>query len=44
MNVPDLQAMTDALRSHRPGDTVDIVVRRGEQETTLHATLGERGG
>ena len=26
---PDLQAMTDALRSHQPGETVDIVVRRG---------------
>ena len=44
MNVPDLQAMTDALRSHKAGDSVDIVVRRGNQETILHATLGERGG
>jgi len=44
MNVPDLQAMTDALRSHQPGDTVDIVVRRGNVETTLRATLGSRGG
>ena len=44
MNVPDLQAMTDALRSHHPGDTVDIVVRRGDATTTLRATLGERGG
>jgi S1-C subfamily serine protease len=44
MNVPDLQAMTNALRSHRPGDMVDIVVRRGDATTTLHATLGERGG
>jgi hypothetical protein len=44
MNVPDLQAMTDALRSHHPGDTVDIVVRRGDATTTLHATLGKRGG
>jgi hypothetical protein len=44
MNVPDLQAMTDALRSHQPGDTVDIVVRRGSASTTLHATLGRRGG
>jgi hypothetical protein len=41
---PDLQAMTDALRSHRPGDTVDIVVRRGASVTTLRATLGARGG
>jgi hypothetical protein len=44
MNVPDLQAMTDALRSHQPGDTVDIVVRRGDATTTLRATLGHRGG
>jgi hypothetical protein len=41
---PDLQAMTDALRSHHPGDTVDIVVRRGLGVTTLRATLGVRGG
>jgi hypothetical protein len=41
---PDLQAMTDVLRSHRPGDTVDIVVRRGTGITTLRATLGVRGG
>ena len=44
MLVPDLQAMTDALRSHQPGDTVDIVVRRGDAVTTLRATLGARGG
>jgi hypothetical protein len=44
MNVPDLQAMTDALRSHQPGDTVEIVVKRGNDVTTLHATLGSRGG
>jgi hypothetical protein len=44
MNVPDLQAMTTALRSHKPGDRVDIVVRRGAATTTLHATLGQRGG
>jgi Peptidase family M28/PDZ domain len=41
---PDLQAMTDALRSHRPGDTVEIVVRRGTTLTTLRARLGTRGG
>lgn len=42
-NTPDLQAMTDALRSHRPGDTVDIVVRRGAGVTTFRAKLGTRG-
>ncbi len=41
---PDLQAMTDALRSHKPGETVEIVVRRGASVTTFTATLGARGG
>ena len=41
---PDLQAMTDALRSHQPGETVEILVRRGATVTTLRATLGTRGG
>ena len=44
MDIPDLQAMTNALRSHEPGDTVDIVIRRGSQITTVRATLGTRGG
>jgi hypothetical protein len=44
IDTPDLQAMTDALRSHRPGETVEIVVRRGSALTTLRATLGARGG
>jgi hypothetical protein len=43
MDVTDLQAMTAALRSHEPGDTVDIVIKRGTQVTTLRATLGIRG-
>jgi hypothetical protein len=43
-DTPDLQAMTDALRSHRPGDTVEIVVRRGASLTTFRARLGTRGG
>lgn len=44
MDVPDLQAMTDALRSHQPGDSVDIVIRRGDQRSTVRARLGTRGG
>jgi hypothetical protein len=44
MDVRDLEGMTVALRSHKPGDTVDIVVRRGAQTLTLHATLAQRGG
>jgi hypothetical protein len=43
-DTPDLQAMTDALRSYRPGEVVEIVVRRGPTVTTLRATLGVRGG
>ena len=39
-----IKAMTEALRSHRPGDTVEIVVRRGAGVTTLRARLGTRGG
>jgi Zn-dependent M28 family amino/carboxypeptidase len=44
LEIPDLQAMTNALRSHEPGDTVSIVIRRGNQVTTVRATLGTRGG
>jgi C-terminal processing protease CtpA/Prc len=44
METPDLQAMTDALRSHQPGEIVEIVVRRGAMVTKLRATLGTRGG
>src|SRR4051812_3962765 len=44
METPDLEAMTEALRSHQPGDEVDIVVRRGAALTTLRARLGTRGG
>ncbi|MBA2628034.1 MAG: M28 family peptidase [Gemmatimonadales bacterium] len=40
--VGDLQGMTDALRAHRAGDTVDIVVRRGTETVTLRTTLGTR--
>jgi hypothetical protein len=43
-DTPDLQAMTDALRTYKPGETVEILVRRGATITTLRATLGIRGG
>jgi len=42
MDVPDLQAMTDALRAHKPGDVVDIIVRRADSTATVRATLGRR--
>jgi hypothetical protein len=36
--------MTAALQKYRPGDVVDIVIKRGEDLLTLKATLGRRGG
>ena len=42
--VPDLQAMTDALRAHAPGDVVEVAVRRNGELVTMKVTLGRRGG
>ena len=42
--VADLYAMTDALRALKPGDTVAIKVRRGDEVIEVEATLGRRGG
>jgi hypothetical protein len=42
MKTPDLQAMTDALRAHKPGDKVELQILRGGQPVTLTATLGTR--
>ncbi len=41
-DVADLQGMTDALRTHRPGDVVDVQVLRGGERLTLKVTLGSR--
>ena len=40
--VADLQGMTDALRSHKPGDVVDVQVLRGGERLTVKVTLGNR--
>lgn len=40
--IPNLIAMTDALRSHQAGDTVAIVVKREGAELTVTAVLGRR--
>lgn len=40
----DLQGLTDALRAHKPGDTVPVVLRRGAETLTLTVTFGSRGG
>ncbi len=42
--ITDLYAYTYALREYKPGDSVTVVVLRGEERLTLEATLGERGG
>ena len=42
--IDNLQDMTYALQDNKPGDTIDVVVLRAGQRTTLRATLGSRGG
>ncbi len=42
--VPNLQAMAEALRSHKPGDVVQITFMRDGNTQTVTATLGARGG
>ncbi len=44
MAVPDLQAMTDALRSHKAGDVVEVRFLRDGTEQKVSVTLGTRGG
>lgn len=43
-DVSDLQAMTDALRAHKPGDTVPVEIIRDGKPTTVTVTFGTRGG
>ena len=42
--IENLYDMTYALQDHKPGETIDVVVLRGGQRTTLRATLGSRSG
>ncbi|HEX6132534.1 MAG TPA: M20/M25/M40 family metallo-hydrolase [Longimicrobiales bacterium] len=42
--IADLQGFTDALRAHRPGDAIEVVVLREGREVRLRAVLGRRGG
>jgi membrane-associated protease RseP (regulator of RpoE activity) len=41
--VKDLYQYTDALRAHKPGDEVTVVVERDGKRLTLAARLGARG-
>ena len=40
--IGDLYALTDALRAHRPGDTVEVTVLRDGGVLTRTVTLGSR--
>ena len=42
--VPDLQALTGVLRSHRPGDVVEVRYLRDGAPQVTRVTLGTRGG
>lgn len=42
--VTELYSYTDALRSKKPGDEVQVIVLRNGERVTLTATLGRRGG
>jgi hypothetical protein len=44
MAVPDLQAMTNALRAHQAGDVVEVRFLRDGTEQRVSVTLGTRGG
>lgn len=43
MEIADLYDLTEALRSHRPGETVEIRALRDGQTIAVRATLGKRG-
>ncbi len=42
LDVADLQGLTDALRAHKPGDTVPLRIIRDGKPLTLEVTLGTR--
>lgn len=42
LDVADLQGLTDALRAHKPGDTVPLRLIRDGKPLTLEVTLGRR--
>lgn len=44
MDIKDLYALTDALRAHKPGDSVPVTVLRDGKEITVQVTLASRSG
>ncbi len=41
-DVNDLMGMTQVLRARKPGDTLDVVVKRGTEAKTFRVVLGVR--
>jgi 2-alkenal reductase len=41
-SIDEQHAFSEVLFTHKPGDTVDVVVQRGTQQTTVQVTLGTR--
>ena len=41
-DINDLAAMTQVLRAHKPGDSLDVVVKRGTELKTFRVVLGVR--
>ncbi len=42
--VTDGIALIVAIRSHRPGDEVELLLTRGDEELTISVTLGSEVG
>jgi hypothetical protein len=40
--IDDIEAFMEALSTHKPGDTIDVVVNRDGSDLTLKVTLGSR--
>jgi predicted metalloprotease with PDZ domain len=43
VKVANIEGLAEGLQKYKPGETVEIIVKRGETETTLSVTLGEPG-
>jgi Tol biopolymer transport system component len=43
VTIENLYDMTFVLQDHRPGETIEVTVERGDETVALQATLGRRG-
>lgn len=44
VKVVDIQGLADALRKYKPGETVTVTAKRGEEQVEVEVTLGTPGG